>query len=192
MAPYVGEDSGLLISLPQEMDRAGDGTIGLLGRSWVSGRVQREGDVMRFVGSSVWSAGEPSVALQAVRGGGGLAWRTVGIGMLTGLGIGGVKGGWCVGGNCWGGWSFAPLALCQSLFCSLGIRPLPPPGPRSGSQARSAEWRTALDVLEQLVNPVPVIRRWAHELTLSRLTARSEVRVAEHACSLWALPSIQN
>ena len=42
-------------------------------------------------------------------------------------------------------------------------------------------------VLEQRVNPIPVVRRWAREFTASRLTARWEIRVAERARSLWAL-----
>ena len=44
-------------------------------------------------------------------------------------------------------------------------------------------------VLEQRVNPIPVVRRWAHELTACRPTACLQIRVAERACSLWVVLS---
>ena len=42
-------------------------------------------------------------------------------------------------------------------------------------------------VLEQRVNPMPVVQRWARGFTAYRPTAHSEIRVAERACSLWAI-----
>ena len=42
-------------------------------------------------------------------------------------------------------------------------------------------------VLLQRVHPVPVIRGWVREITASEPVARTERRVAERACALWAV-----
>ena len=44
-----------------------------------------------------------------------------------------------------------------------------------------------MNVLWQRVHPMPVVRRWVREITASHPVARSEIREAERACSLWAL-----
>ena len=44
-----------------------------------------------------------------------------------------------------------------------------------------------MHVLLQRVQPVPVIRGWVRELTASQPVARTEMRVAERACALWAM-----
>ena len=43
-------------------------------------------------------------------------------------------------------------------------------------------------VLLQRMHPVPVVRGWVREITASQPLARTERRVAEHACALWAVP----
>ena len=42
-------------------------------------------------------------------------------------------------------------------------------------------------MLLQRVHPVPVIRGWVWEITASQPLARTERRVAEHACAQWAV-----
>ena len=42
-------------------------------------------------------------------------------------------------------------------------------------------------MLLQRVYPVPVIRGWVREITASQPLARTERRVGEHACALWAV-----
>ena len=42
-------------------------------------------------------------------------------------------------------------------------------------------------VLLQRVHPVPVIRGWVREITASQPVARTERRVADRACALWAV-----
>ena len=42
-------------------------------------------------------------------------------------------------------------------------------------------------MLLQRVHPVPVIRGWVREITASQPLARTERRVVEHACALWAV-----
>ena len=42
-------------------------------------------------------------------------------------------------------------------------------------------------VLLQRMHPVPVVRGWVREITASQPLARTERRVAEHACALWAV-----
>ena len=66
-------------------------------------------------------------------------------------------------------------------------RPMPPPAPWSGTEADWEKWRRAMRVLLQRVHPVPVIRGLFPEITGSQPLARTERRVAEHACALWAV-----
>ena len=82
------------------------------------------------------------------------------------------------------------LALCLPLFCCplFGrCPPPPPPVPWSGTEAHWEEWWRAMHVLLQRVHPVHVIRGWVREITASQLVARTERRVAERACALWAV-----
>ena len=44
-----------------------------------------------------------------------------------------------------------------------------------------------MDVLGHKVHPVPVVRRWVREIAANHPVARSEIRAAERACSLWVL-----
>ena len=125
------------------------------------------------------------------------------------LGCGGAVGGG--GGGCGTRWrramrwkattggsdSFGSLGCLMALWNALShmplfvllpaFRPLPPPVPWSGTEADWDEWRRATRVLLQRVHPVPVIRGWVREITASQPVARTERRVAECACALWAM-----
>ena len=96
---------------------------------------------------------------------------TFGIGSLMVRGVGWGSDDVCGrGAVCRGNsasFSFMPVAVLLPAS-----RPLPPPAPWSGSEAHWAEWRTAMDVLGHLVHPVPVIRRWVREITVTHLVAR--------------------
>ena len=63
------------------------------------------------------------------------------------------------------------------------FRPLPPPAPWSGTEAAWEEWRRAL----QRMHSVPVVRGYVRKITASQPLARTERRVAVHACALWAV-----
>ena len=82
----------------------------------------------------------------------------------------------------WDALSSMPPSVLLPAF-----RPLPPPAPWSGTEADWEEWRRAMRVLLQRMHPVPVIRGWVREITASQPLARTERRVAEHACAMWAV-----
>ena len=82
----------------------------------------------------------------------------------------------------WHALSFMPPPVLLPAY-----RPLPPPAPWPGTEADWEEWRRAMRVLLQRMHPVPVVRGWVQEITASQPLARTERRVAEHACALWAV-----
>ena len=74
-------------------------------------------------------------------------------------------------------------SLCLAAYFSAPA----PSGAVVGDGDDWEEWLRATCVLLQRVHPVPVIRGWVREITASQPVARTERRVAEHACALWAV-----
>ena len=55
VARYVGDALGPLVALPGELEGGAEEDVGLFGSSWVSGRVERVGGFIRFLGAKgVW------------------------------------------------------------------------------------------------------------------------------------------
>ena len=55
VARYVGNAMGQVMALPRDLEGGGDEDSGLFGSAWVSGRVERVGGFIRFVGAKgVW------------------------------------------------------------------------------------------------------------------------------------------
>ena len=62
VARYVRSALGRVMGLPRELEGGGDGDSGLFGSAWVSGRVERVGGFIRFVGAKgvqVWMPERP-------------------------------------------------------------------------------------------------------------------------------------